>query len=58
MKKLEFYDLGKKKKFSSGNYKLKAKDTKRGKRYFAVTKSEWGNDCWRVISKDTYKDLK
>lgn len=57
-KKLNFYDVKRKKKFQSSNYSLKSKSTKRGKRYFAVAKAPSGIESWRVVSKEEYRKLK
>jgi len=45
MEALSFYDLKKKKKFMSSNYKI---TTRKGRR-FAIAKGPSGNDCWRVL---------
>ena len=42
---LEFYDLGKRKKFKSSNYKIVVK----GGRKFAVAKTPSGSESWRII---------
>jgi len=48
METISFYDLVKKKKFTTSKYKI----VNRGKRRFAVTKdSPSGNECWRVLGK-------
>lgn len=54
MPKLKFRDLKRKKNFMTDKYKLKGKRTKRGMRYFAVTKAPSGVESWRIVSKDFY----
>jgi hypothetical protein len=45
---LNFYDLKSKLKFNSTDYEIR----KKGKRFFAVTKSLSGPyECWRVLTK-------
>lgn len=56
--RLDFYDLRKKKKFFSTNYKLLRKKTKKGVRYFAITKSPNGTESWRVVSEQFFKKNK
>jgi len=45
MKKLTFYDLKRKKKFSTTKYTTKV----RGKRKFAVAKAPSGIEAWRIL---------
>jgi hypothetical protein len=45
MKELSFYDLKKKKKFTTSKYKVV---TKKGRR-FAVAKAPSGIDSWRIL---------
>ncbi len=49
--KLKFYDLKAKKKFTSSNYKMVTKNTKRGKVNFAVAKAPSGIESWRIVSR-------
>lgn len=47
MKKLSFYDVKTKKKFTTERYSVR----KKGGRSFAVAKSPSGtHECWRVLS--------
>jgi hypothetical protein len=50
---LEFYDIKKKTKFTSSEWRIETKEAKGSLRYFAVT-SVPGEDreAWRIISKD------
>ena len=50
MKELNFFDLQKKKSFTSNNYKLVVKKVNGKDRNFAVAKSPSGKECWRVVS--------
>ena len=56
--KLKFYDLKKKKAFTSTNYKVTSKKTKKGIRYFAITKAPSGVPSYRILSKEQYGRLK
>lgn len=60
MKTIGFYDLRKKKKFTTDKYSLLTKKNPRtGKTtYFAKCKSPWGNESYRIISKEDYKKAK
>lgn len=58
MPKLNFYDLKKKKSFTTDKYKLVGKRTKRGMRYFAVAKAPSKTESWRIVSKDFYQKYK
>jgi len=58
MPKLNFYDLKKKKKFETDKYNLISKNTRKGTKYFAKTKSPDKNECWRIVSKEFYKKFK
>jgi hypothetical protein len=50
-KKLKFYDLKGKKKFTSSNYKMVTKNNKKGRIIsFAVAKAPSGIDSWRIVS--------
>jgi hypothetical protein len=57
MKELSFYDLRKKKKFNSDKYSyLSKKNPKTGKTVYMVKcKSPWGNEAYRIVSKEDYK---
>lgn len=57
MKKIKFYNVKTKKKFTSGNYKLVKKKTKAGKRYFAIVKNG-GINVHRIVSAEFYKTNK
>lgn len=57
-KTLNFYDVRKKKKFSTSKYSLRSKRTPKGMRYFAVAKAPSGGDSYRLISKESYNQLK
>lgn len=56
--KIKFYDVKAKRKFMSSKYSLKTKNTKAGKKYFAVTIAPSGIESWRIISKEDYKKYK
>ena len=58
MPKLKFYDVKDKKSFTTDEFELRTKMTSRGKRYFAVAKTDSGNEAWRIISKDVYEENK
>lgn len=50
MKKMNFYDLGKRKHFMSDKYTYKTRMVKGNKRKYAVAKSPLsGNMYWRVV---------
>lgn len=57
MKEQNFYDLKKKKKFESKKYEyLSRTNPKTGKKVYMIkTKSPWGNEAYRIISKEDYK---
>jgi len=57
---LKFYDLKKKKSFTSNKYSLQSKRNPRTKKmvYFAKTKAPSGSESWRIISKDMYDKMK
>jgi len=57
-KNLSFYDVRKRKKFSTTNYRLRSKRTPKGMRYFAIANAPSGGDSYRLISKETYNQLK
>lgn len=52
--KLKFYDLKKRKSFTTDKYKVK----KLKKRHFAITKAPSGAESWRIISKVAYDKCK
>lgn len=52
--KLKFYDLKKRKAFTTDVYKVR---TKKG-RHFAVAKAPSKIEAWRIISKDMFKKCK
>lgn len=54
MKTLKFYDVKAKKKFNSTKYTFKAKRTRAGMRYFAISKAPSKIMAWRIVSKDFY----
>jgi len=55
MAEMEFFDVKTKKKFKTTDFRI---EEKKG-RFFAVTKSPTGDyECWKVVSKDTAKNLK
>ena len=47
MENLQFYDLKKKKKFTTNKYKEVVKSGRR----FAVATSPDGTECWRILGK-------
>ena len=49
MKQLKFYDLKKRKSFTTVNYKFVFKNVKGKRRKFAVAKSSSGTECWRIV---------
>ena len=53
MKKLSFYDVRTKKKFTTDKYKTKVILNKKThvKMKFAIAKGPKGNDCWRVLGR-------
>jgi len=55
MPKLKFYDVKKKKGFTSDKFRLMSKKTRGGMRYFAVTKAPSGVESYRIVSKDFYQ---
>lgn len=52
-KKLEFYNVKTKNKFTTSNYDLISKETRKGIRYFAKAK-KGGIDCYRIVSEQFY----
>ena len=56
MPKLKFFDLRKRKAFTSDKYVFKTKRNTRTKRmtYFAVANAPSGIKSWRIVSKDFY----
>lgn len=58
MKKIQFFDVKGKKKFSSTKYKFKKKKTKTRMVYFAVSKAPSGIEAYRIISKDFWEENK
>lgn len=57
MRSLSFYNVKTKKSFETSNYEFRTKQTKTGKRYFAVAVKD-GSECWRIVSKDFYDSNK
>lgn len=50
---LEFYDIKKKSKFSTTEWRIEEKESKGRTRYFAVAKiSGEDREAWRIVSKD------
>jgi hypothetical protein len=60
MKKIKFYDVKKKKGFTSSKYVFKTRRNPKTKRttYFAVTNAPSGIKSWRIVSKDFYSGNK
>lgn len=58
MPQLKFYDLKKRKSFTSDRYKLVSKKTKTGMRYFAIAKAPSGVPSYRIVGKDFYRKNK
>lgn len=58
MPQLKFTDVAKRKVFTTNKFKVIAKKTRVGIRYFAVTKAPSGNMAYRIISKDLYMKIK
>jgi len=58
MPNLKFYDLKGKKSFTTDDFKLKKKQTKKGIRHFATTKAPSGVKASVIVSKDFYEDNK
>lgn len=52
--KLKFYDLKKRKAFTTDKYTVRKKKN----RHFAVTKAPSGTESWRIISKVAYDKCK
>lgn len=50
MEQLKFYDLVKKKSFTSSNYRIVTKMVKGNQRRFAVAENDSGNQSWRIMS--------
>jgi len=50
MQKLKFYDLKKRKIFISDKYVFVIKETKRGRRKFAVAIAPSGSKSYRIVS--------
>lgn len=48
---LKFYDVKAKKSFTSSNYRIVTKRTKRGTRRFAVAEAPSGIMAWRILGK-------
>ncbi len=55
---LRFFDPKKRNTFKTTKYDLKTRQTKGGKRYFAVAKAPSGSEAWRIISNELYKKQK
>lgn len=55
MPKLKFYDLRKKKSFTTDKFKVKNKRVKGKMRKFAVAKAPSGTESWRALPKDFKK---
>lgn len=58
MPQLKFYDLKKKRTFTTDKFKFVVKQTKAGKRYFAVANAPSGVKSWRIVGKDFYMKYK
>ena len=58
MPQLKFYDLKKKKSFTTDKFKFVMKSTRSGKRYFAVATAPSGVKSWRIVGKDFYMKYK
>jgi len=58
MPKLKFYDVKKKKAFTSNKYRFTKKNTRAGVRYFAIAKAPSGIEAYRIVSKDFYMENK
>lgn len=58
MPSLQFYDLKRKKSFTSDRYTLTSKKTKTGMKYFAVAKAPSGVPSYRIVGKDFYNKYK
>ena len=58
MPQLKFYDVKGKRKFTADKYRLTAKKTRGGMRYFAIAKAPSGVDAYRIVSKDFYEKNK
>ena len=56
MPKLKFYDVKKKKRFTTDRFVFKTRRNTRTKRtvYFAVANAPSGIKSWRIVSKDFY----
>jgi hypothetical protein len=56
MNKLKFYDLKKRKGFTTNKFVFKTRRNPRSKRttYFAVADAPSGIKSWRIVSKDFY----
>ncbi len=54
MPKLKFYDLKKRKNFTTDKYEFTSKKTKRGIVYFAVATAPSGIESYRIVSKEFY----
>ena len=58
MPNLKFYDLKKKKSFTTDKYRFTSKRTKRGMTYFVVAKAPSGVPSYRIVGKDFYQKNK
>ena len=58
MPKKKFYDVKKKKSFTTDKFKLTSKKTRAGMRYFAIANAPSGIKSWLLVSKDFYKKHK
>ena len=58
MPKLKFADLKNKSSFTTDVYELMVKNTKRGRRYFAVAVAPSGSKSYRIVSKDFFMSNK
>ena len=54
MPQLKFYDLRTRKSFTTDKFKLESKNTKRGRKYFAIAIAPSGVKSYRIVSKDFY----
>jgi hypothetical protein len=57
--KMKFYDLKNKRRFATTDYKVVSKKGKKGRVMYAlIAKGPSGNECWAIIGKDKYNQLK
>ena len=49
--RLKFYDMKKRKTFTSNEYEYVVKDTSKGKVQFAVTDAPSGIKSWRIVKR-------